>query len=377
MTDKPTPTDAELKALLLDKLPASKHYIRPVIEKMVAAMQAAIDKWGQPAVAAEPVAVVVPCYTPSGKRVALCSAKQDLPIGTKLYAAPQPSPTTHPADSVQEDACHAPPCDSELFESGVSVGLFDMPKWTAEALCKGLAAATGARVDWHYNGGRVHVKALPAPTSAEGAAYAELPDLSDAVNLARNALTQYDCAITKKGVRVLAEAVLSMDSALRTEQPAPSGATEEVENLRKALVYAAFALHDTPQYMLAQGIALIDGDTVRVSRDGWTVEASVNPHRQPAPAQAAEPVAYVEVAQSESEVSMTWGPEPAGFSLPNGRYLLYTPLQPSKTPPAAREPLTNVHIRAMLNKHPPEDVCDWSYRMGIDDAELHHGIKGG
>ena len=49
MTDKPTPTDAELEALLLAKLPASKHYIRPVIEKMVAAMQAAIDKWGQPA----------------------------------------------------------------------------------------------------------------------------------------------------------------------------------------------------------------------------------------------------------------------------------------------------------------------------------------
>lgn len=56
MTDKPTPTDAELEALLLDKLPASKHYIRPVIEKMVAAMQAAIDKWGQPAQATEPVA---------------------------------------------------------------------------------------------------------------------------------------------------------------------------------------------------------------------------------------------------------------------------------------------------------------------------------
>ena len=45
--------------------------------------------------------------------------------------------------------------------------------------------------------------------------------------------------------------------------------------------------------------------------------------------------------------------------------------------PVAREPMTNEHIRAMLNKHPPEDVCDWSYRMGIDDAELHHGIKGG
>ena len=61
-----------------------------------------------------------------------------------------------------------------------------------------------------------------------------------------------------------------------------AGATEEVKNLRKALVYVAFALHDAPQYMLAQGITLINGDTVRVSRDGWTVEASVNPHRQPA-----------------------------------------------------------------------------------------------
>ena len=73
------------------------------------------------------------------------------------------------------------------------------------------------------------------------------------------------------------------ESNMSTQQTAAE-ATEEVENLRKALVYVAFALHDAPQYMLAQGIALIDGDTVRVSRDGWTVEASVNPHRQPAPA---------------------------------------------------------------------------------------------
>lgn len=49
------------------------------------------------------------------------------------------------------------------------------------------------------------------------------------------------------------------------------------------------------------------------------------------------------------------------------------PIQPQ----AGAVPLTDAHIRAMLNKHPPEDVCAWSYRMGIDDAELHHGIKGG
>lgn len=49
-----------------------------------------------------------------------------------------------------------------------------------------------------------------------------------------------------------------------------------------------------------------------------------------------------------------------------------------KTPqPVAREPLTDEQIRAMLNKHPPEDVCGWSYRIGIEDAGRHHGIKGG
>ena len=86
MTDKPTPTDAELKALLLDKLPASKHYIRPVIEKMVAAMQAAIDKWGQPAQAAEPVAWLDPW---TGTKVTTdydAYGKHGIP----LYTAPQP-----------------------------------------------------------------------------------------------------------------------------------------------------------------------------------------------------------------------------------------------------------------------------------------------
>lgn len=86
MTDKPTPTDAELEALLLDKLPASKHYIRPVIEKMVAAMQAVIDKWGQPAQAAEPVAWLDPW---TGTKVTTdydAYGKHGIP----LYTAPQP-----------------------------------------------------------------------------------------------------------------------------------------------------------------------------------------------------------------------------------------------------------------------------------------------
>ena len=176
MTDKQTPTDAELEALLLDKLPASKHYIRPVIEKMVAAMQAAIDKWGQPA------------QETNGRKVFVC---------------------TH---------------------------------------CDGV--------------------------------YADQP------------VTQCDC--------------------------------------------------------------LPDENTFT---EGWICFG--------APAQAAEPVAWLSPWRKDQ---VTTDYDAYGkHGIP-----LYTAPQP-----VAREPMTNAHIRAMLNKHPPKDVCDWSYRMGIDDAELHHGIKGG
>ena len=150
MTDKQTPTDAELKALLLDKLPASKHYIRPVIEKMVAAMQAAIDKWGQPVVAGD-------------------------------------------------------------------------------------------------------------------------VDRADAVNLARNALTQYDCAITKKGVRVLAEAVLSMDSALTTPQPtqAQAGAVPLDEQI-KTLMQA----HRTAMLMTCKARVPECGEFAAIAQDlDWLCES--------------------------------------------------------------------------------------------------------
>ena len=86
------PTDAELKAMW--QLHAAD------IGGIFCYARAVLAKWGQPAQAAEPVAVVVPCYTPSGKRVALYSAKQDLPIGTKLYAAPKPSYTAQAAEPV-------------------------------------------------------------------------------------------------------------------------------------------------------------------------------------------------------------------------------------------------------------------------------------
>ncbi|WP_043004924.1 Lar family restriction alleviation protein [Comamonas testosteroni] len=57
-------------------------------------------------------------------------------------------------------------CAQEVFKNGVSVGLFDIPKETANAICAGISSATSARVDWHYIAGRVHIKALAATPAA-------------------------------------------------------------------------------------------------------------------------------------------------------------------------------------------------------------------
>lgn len=59
-------------------------------------------------------------------------------------------------------------CDTEVYEKGVSVCLVAIPKETAEVIFQNITAATGCKVDWHYFGGRVHIKALrldsqPAP----------------------------------------------------------------------------------------------------------------------------------------------------------------------------------------------------------------------
>ena len=60
-----------------------------------------------------------------------------------------------------------PPCNQEVFEKGVSLGLFDMPKEEAEAMCMKLTEKTGRLHDWHYIGGRVHIKAMPEAPKPE------------------------------------------------------------------------------------------------------------------------------------------------------------------------------------------------------------------
>jgi hypothetical protein len=51
-------------------------------------------------------------------------------------------------------------CNNEVYKNGISLGFFDMTKQEAEVYCKEQTAKTGHLHDWHFIGGRVHVKAL-------------------------------------------------------------------------------------------------------------------------------------------------------------------------------------------------------------------------
>lgn len=51
-------------------------------------------------------------------------------------------------------------CNQDVYEDGVTMGVFDMTKQEAEAYCIAETKRTGNFHDWHYAGGRVVVKAL-------------------------------------------------------------------------------------------------------------------------------------------------------------------------------------------------------------------------
>ena len=82
-------------------------------------------------------------------------------------------------------------------------------------------------------------------------------DRADAVNLARNCLGAHNCVITKKGMRVLAEAVLLMDAALSTPQPAQAqaGAKPLTDEQKNAMWVAATIELPSPQSCYLRGMA--------------------------------------------------------------------------------------------------------------------------
>ncbi|MGI4260869.1 hypothetical protein ACR2VJ_27685 [Klebsiella pneumoniae] len=67
-------------------------------------------------------------------------------------------------------------CDDDVFNNGVSLGLYDMPREQAEALCITETERTGRKHDWHYIAGRVHIKAMPSSCKTMGPTCSGCPD---------------------------------------------------------------------------------------------------------------------------------------------------------------------------------------------------------
>lgn len=89
--------------------------------------------------------------------IAYGSVRQSHEEGVELARMALATMNSQPIDNVSLIA----DCDPEVYEKGVSVCLISISKETAEVICKNIAVATGCKVDWHYFGGRVHIKALP------------------------------------------------------------------------------------------------------------------------------------------------------------------------------------------------------------------------
>ncbi|MCP8349331.1 hypothetical protein DN387_13890, partial [Pseudomonas sp. FBF18] len=70
-------------------------------------------------------------------------------------------PTENRSSNTEMAADQLPPCADDVFKNGVSACLVgDVPKHAAETICQSLSAITGWKIDWHYIGGRTHIKAL-------------------------------------------------------------------------------------------------------------------------------------------------------------------------------------------------------------------------
>ncbi|WNC91063.1 hypothetical protein RI103_06845 [Paraburkholderia sp. FT54] len=164
-------------------------------------------------------------------------------------------------------AMSADECAQDVYKHGQSIGLFDIPKETANAICAGITSITGARVDWHYIAGRVHMKALAASPaapaqSAEPVALTALRQLEDACDKIASLRTreqylsmidggQQDALIELDNARMFARNALRGPAA---PQPAQTAVVldDEREHLRDVFRGLDSAIYSTKPYEAAQ-----------------------------------------------------------------------------------------------------------------------------
>ncbi|WP_208456720.1 VRR-NUC domain-containing protein [Burkholderia gladioli] len=111
----------------------------------------------------------------------------------------------------------------------------------------------------------------------------------------------------------------------KSAAPADAALSNRVSQLEKALVYVGHRLHDTPQYMLCDGVELIDNDGIKVKARGIDVAVSLRGNPQPvrsaAPAEAREPVATL-----HDDGHYVWNPKvpkPEGYDRAGWKMAVY------------------------------------------------------
>jgi hypothetical protein len=92
-----------------------------------------------------------------------------LPNHELVLKAPEVEPKTVDLDDglTKETAPDPERCNDDVYKHGVSLGFHDMTKDEAEAWCIEQTKVTGRKHDWHYVGGRVHIKAMPEVKGGE------------------------------------------------------------------------------------------------------------------------------------------------------------------------------------------------------------------
>ncbi|WP_369065273.1 rod-binding protein [Burkholderia gladioli] len=167
---------------------------------------------------------------------------------------------------------------SQLEKALVYVGhrLHDTPQYM---LCDGVALIDNDGITVKAQGIDVAVSLRGDPQPTKAAAPAE------AISLLRKAHRTLACAALtqiRDGEAVWTEIGRFLDAA-----PADAALSNRVSQLEKALVYVGHRLHDTPQYMLCDGVALIDNDGITVKAQG--IDVAVSLRGDPQPTKAAAP----------------------------------------------------------------------------------------
>ncbi|HBR7407568.1 TPA: hypothetical protein L9333_000708 [Klebsiella pneumoniae] len=145
-----------------------------------------------------------------------------------LYRHAQPAPVVMQSEPAIAD------CDPEVYEKGVSVCLVAIPKETAEVICQNITAATGCKVDWHYFGGRVHIKALRVTSQPAQISEPVLPLQDKDLQGVIDAL-EHPAGINAAGKQVVRHALVELQERRKVERDTePYGFTD---GDRRGMIY--------------------------------------------------------------------------------------------------------------------------------------------